>query len=199
MTNDGEKLCRKIVEIGHKASDRALTRVIDSLSFDLCESPIEQLMLCALAANTQWCASGTCLLLNKIEQIPDYYAKRDDLEKHTLLANQVVVGKYRADFCVAVSRVKAAPMIAIVECDGHDFHEKTKHQAARDKARDRFMQTSGYPVLRFSGSEIWRDASSCALQVIDFLDKAYQSSLSDHSDRVKEKLIENGWHPERFE
>jgi very-short-patch-repair endonuclease len=57
----------------------------------------------------------------------------------------------------------------IIECDGHDFHEKTKHQAARDKQRDRLLQSIGYKVFRYTGSEIHRDAISCAEEVIDTL------------------------------
>ncbi|MEM1085859.1 MAG: DUF559 domain-containing protein [Verrucomicrobiota bacterium] len=44
-----------------------------------------------------------------------------------------------------------------VECDGHNFHEKTPAQAAKDKRRDRFLLQNGYPVMRFTGSEIYRD------------------------------------------
>ena len=45
----------------------------------------------------------------------------------------------------------------IIELDGHEFHEKTKDQAARDKKRDRVLQRSGYKVYHFTGSEIWND------------------------------------------
>lgn len=44
-----------------------------------------------------------------------------------------------------------------IECDGHDFHEKTKAQASRDKRRDRELASAGAPVVRFTGSEIFRD------------------------------------------
>lgn len=52
-----------------------------------------------------------------------------------------------------------------IECDGHEFHEKTKEQAARDKKRDRDIVCAGYPMLRFTGSEIYRDPVACANQV----------------------------------
>jgi len=54
----------------------------------------------------------------------------------------------------------------ILECDGHAFHEKTKYQAARDKRRDRALQSLGYKVFRFTGSEIYNDAISCAVEAI---------------------------------
>lgn len=65
---------------------------------------------------------------------------------------QVEIGTYRADFVVSTMGESF-----IVECDGHDFHEKTKEQAARDKKRDRYLQGRGYKVFRFTGSEIWRN------------------------------------------
>ncbi len=52
----------------------------------------------------------------------------------------------------------------ILECDGHDFHEKTKEQAAKDKRRDRELQHLGYRVFRFTGSEIHNDAIACAIE-----------------------------------
>lgn len=56
----------------------------------------------------------------------------------------------------------------IVECDGHDFHERTKEQAAKDRSRDREAQESGYEIFRFTGSELWKDPIGCARQVIEW-------------------------------
>ncbi len=52
-----------------------------------------------------------------------------------------------------------------IECDGHDFHEKTKEQARRDKSRDRHLLKSGVHVVHFTGSEIWHDAGGCVSEV----------------------------------
>ncbi len=73
-------------------------------------------------------------------------------------------GRYRADFVVMAPSRKV-----VVECDGHDFHEKTKEQAARDKKRDRDMQLEGWGVLRFTGAEIFRNAPACAMEILRFL------------------------------
>lgn len=56
----------------------------------------------------------------------------------------------------------------IVECDGHNFHERTKEQAARDRARDREAQCQGLKVFRFTGAELWRDPWACAEQVVEW-------------------------------
>ncbi len=54
----------------------------------------------------------------------------------------------------------------VIECDGHDFHERTKEQAQRDKKRDRELQAAGYKVFRFTGSEIWRSRGECITKSI---------------------------------
>lgn len=59
----------------------------------------------------------------------------------------------------------------VVECDGHDFHERTKEQAAKDRSRDRKIALSGMEIFRFTGSELWRDPWGCVEQVIDWARK----------------------------
>lgn len=86
------------------------------------------------------------------------------------LAPQVPVGDYRVDFVLGHTRNYDKPHLCIVvECDGHAFHERTKEQAARDKARDRFLSTRYGKVIRFTGSEIYRDPSRCASEAATVL------------------------------
>lgn len=84
-----------------------------------------------------------------------------------IVCPQHVVGNFRCDFwieapCAQNSRV-------IVEIDGHDFHERTKEQVRRDKARERAIVATGVPVLRFSGSEVYESPEACVDQVQRFL------------------------------
>lgn len=81
---------------------------------------------------------------------------------------QMPLRQYRADFGLLFSHQYGIDRV-VVECDGHQFHEKTKEQAAHDKARDRAFLEDGWPVMRFTGAEIYRDAFRCAHQVSDFL------------------------------
>lgn len=74
---------------------------------------------------------------------------------------QATVGKYRVDMLVVYEGGGIA-----IECDGHEFHERTKEQATSDKARDRHLQLRGYKVLRFTGSEIWADPFASAMEVL---------------------------------
>lgn len=91
---------------------------------------------------------------------------------------------YRVDFMLRIIDDIAAHMRAetdedrkslerhiVVECDGHDYHERTKTQAQRDKSRDRTMLLHGYPVLRFTGSEIYKNPVQCCEEIAQFIIK----------------------------
>lgn len=74
--------------------------------------------------------------------------------------------RYWADFLVSY-HFFGADFTAVVECDGHDWHERTKQQAAHDRRRDRVCQRLGYRVFRFTGSEIRADPATCAFDLLD--------------------------------
>jgi hypothetical protein len=52
-----------------------------------------------------------------------------------------------------------------IECDGHEFHEKTRWQAEHDKRRDRYLALHSIVMFRFTGTEIWRDPGKRAEEV----------------------------------
>ncbi len=102
---------------------------------------------------------------------------------------QVAIGPYKADFLVEWGDFTHPDAIyrAVVECDGHDFHERTKEQAKHDRRRDRTVQGFGLPILRFTGSEIYADAVGCGAQVLAF--------FVDNEDREYEKFSGRGGSP----
>lgn len=75
------------------------------------------------------------------------------------LSKQEPIAGFHVDLALKGEGVRVA-----IECDGHAFHEKTKDQVAKDKARERAIVEAGYVVIRFSGSEIWNDPMACASQ-----------------------------------
>jgi very-short-patch-repair endonuclease len=82
---------------------------------------------------------------------------------------QALAAGYRIDV-VVVMRTEASPWWSIiaVECDGHDFHERTPQQASRDRARDReIFARCGIVPVRFTGSEIHRRSEQCAHEILD--------------------------------
>lgn len=92
-------------------------------------------------------------------------------EYDVLCTSQYETGMARVDFIFAHKNWRNGKVFRlVVECDGHDFHERTKDQAERDRSRDRMFQEKGWGIFRFTGSEIWRDPMGCAMQVADWLD-----------------------------
>ncbi|MGG1598507.1 endonuclease domain-containing protein [Cohnella massiliensis] len=69
------------------------------------------------------------------------------------------IERYRVDFLIRYEPLHASGLIKnlVIECDGHEWHEKTKEQAQKDKERDRALTKLGYTVLRYTGSEIVDD------------------------------------------
>ncbi|MGA4550599.1 DUF559 domain-containing protein [Methylorubrum aminovorans] len=91
---------------------------------------------------------------------------------------QVRVLDWPVDFLLGTSDSVAGKHYAVVECDGHDFHERTKEQAARDRSRDRRLQEAGFRVFRFTGSELYRDPYACALEVHRWAEGCWEKGLS---------------------
>jgi hypothetical protein len=71
----------------------------------------------------------------------------------------------RVDFAVFVRALGGGWFPIIVECDGHDFHERTKEQAANDRLRDRTLMGDGWMVVRVTGAEIMADPERAAVGV----------------------------------
>lgn len=59
----------------------------------------------------------------------------------------------------------------VVECDGHDFHEKTKEQVRHNNERNYNLEMEGYSVLHFSGSQIFDDPLKCAEEIYMYINK----------------------------
>lgn len=131
-----------------------------------CESPIEQMMAIALYSYATSMSSYMVVSIKPQEKID-------------------CSGKiFRVDFLLEVFRVirfknanKVININIVVECDGHDYHERTKEQAQRDKERDRILQAHRYYVLRFTGSEIYKDPYDCADKVFEFIIKLTDSMI----------------------
>jgi len=87
-----------------------------------------------------------------------------------ILNTQHEVGHYRIDFLITcyIPEFGDSVMIA-VEIDGHEFHEKTKEQASKRNKRDAYLQTHGYYILRFTGSDVYNDVDKCVNDTLVFI------------------------------
>jgi very-short-patch-repair endonuclease len=118
-----------------------------------CESPIEVIFLEAV----------TLYHILHQQAVPSFSSKKIPYENSWRIEAQKQIGKFRVDFLIECPKLKTA---VVVECDGHDFHERTKEQAAKDRSRDRSLTADGFAVLRFTGSELWRDPWKCAEEIM---------------------------------
>lgn len=131
-----------------------------------CGSPIEEIVLAALMANT---AVPDCIEWKFFGKGSPSKHQSFWNQEFAYVYQQVRIGDYRADFLIVDCSVPfnlAKPRFMVIECDGHDFHEKTKEQARHDKRRDRYFQSQGIKVLRFTGSEIFNDPAAVADEIV---------------------------------
>lgn len=145
------KLKPRVKEYFDKQMEEIATDYLTSIS--ACESPIEQLL---------------GLALKDYEKIFNIKAELGVYTIDPQYEIECFGKKYRVDFYITAMRNDKLKCV-IVECDGYDFHEKTKEQATRDKQRDRFLTKAGYTVIRFTGSEIWDNPQKCVREIIDIL------------------------------
>jgi very-short-patch-repair endonuclease len=78
---------------------------------------------------------------------------------------------YRIDFVVETS---GGDIKFAIELDGHDFHERTKEQAARDRQRERSITKHGYTIIRFTGSEVFNNPGKCVEEVVEIVTRERQ-------------------------
>lgn len=132
------------------------------------DTEIEKLFACALFAQIRFGDGGfeNLMVARSGEQFQGLVSS-GDCQNCLIIRPQHQRPNWRVDFVVsAFGSDKWHDLV--VECDGHDFHERTKEQAAKDRSRDRSAQLSGLAVFRFTGSELWRDPWACADQIISW-------------------------------
>lgn len=129
-----------------------------------CESPIEVLFASALEVVAASYGGSVYRSLGAVHPPQD---------RILYIVPQYRLGAHRVDFLIWWRDANLREAAIVVECDGHDFHEKTKEQAARDKKRDRYLSMHVARVLRFTGSEIYRDPFACAEEAFGLMDGLY--------------------------
>ena len=139
----------------------------------MCGSPIEVALGLSILLYDRICPTPWSPLI---------LAKQGDEERHYGLDTRLLIPQYQLDDKRIDFLLREDSLRVFIECDGHDFHERTKKQAANDRRRDREIQQSGAHILRFTGSEIWSDPIECASQVFDFVsDQRMHQYLSRQS------------------
>lgn len=131
---------------------------------DRVESPIEKIFL---------------IYLNDHETSPFW----ENSEGASLVATAqfpVIIGKhsYRVDFSISYhDTISSLTSTVFVELDGHDFHEKTKEQAANDKKRERLLMNKCDGLLRFTGSEVYHNPQKCVESALSLAREKYHQKM----------------------
>jgi hypothetical protein len=137
------------------------------------ESPIERLLLAQMFVDGWDFESSHRTAGESLREIEaagidaNYWYLESDTSPCIGILQAKVLGPegYRIDFAFVGRRTEPGgtdgPIVRLgVELDGHDFHERTKEQASRDKRRDRILTAKGWTMLRFTGSDVYRDPAA---------------------------------------
>lgn len=73
-------------------------------------------------------------------------------------------GNFRIDFAI----IRDGWPCLFIECDGKAFHSSDE-QVLNDLAKNRAAAIAGIPLLRLTGSEIFRQPEQCVRQIIELL------------------------------
>lgn len=152
--------------------------------FRRCESPIERLLLMGFMMSSSGCRlewnDDQDMALIHLEDVASEDSPSFLLcaQEHVASLEEIDFGDYegdeerendppfaRIDF-VLTPYMGRQPWKLAIEADGHEFHERTKQQAAADRERDRRLVRCGYTIIRFTGSEIHADPCGCAHEII---------------------------------
>ena len=140
---------------------------------DRCGSPLERVFLSYLMLESSG-YGGQWFATDEVFETP---------ERPIAGYVQIGIGPYFPDFYVEFHDPEFghAWFKLAIECDGHEFHEKTKQQVARDKRRDRWLALHGISMVRFSGHEIWRAPVECAEQVFEIYNAAHRRRRAERA------------------
>ena len=144
--------------IANKRLEDLMFIYICGLDYSKCKSPIEMLFNFAF----------------DLVKFSEGYMGYDLFPQHEIRCKTKT---YYADFAFfaneidGMMEIKNPDFKLVIECDGHEFHEKTKEQVTRDNEREYDLKMEGFDVLRFSGSQIYKKPFLCAAQALEYIIK----------------------------
>ena len=109
--------------------------------------------------------------------------------------------KYKADFLISSMIMNGIEYRCekpiIIECDGYDSHH-TKEQRNYDIERENNLKTRGYSIMRFTGSQIFKNPYDCVMRTYKFLLDENQSVIKQaREDMIKEQEHIEKWQKEK--
>jgi len=179
---------RDLVKTTNRRRLEALGKILE-----LCESPVEQILLAALF--NRWGGEAHVELKRLQCHFGADFPTYDGIFTACCEPQRSVTtwheDRYRVDFYIYLTRfgtVGATPdnhfspelVKLVVEVDGHEFHEKTKEQASRDRERGRNLLLAGCPVIRFTGSDVFKNPDGCAEKIDEQLNEFAFNLFNEH-------------------
>ena len=126
------------------------------------KSPIEQIFITAFEIYCKYNNKENIYLFPQKEVICnekkyyiDFEFKADDYLTQLLLGEKIKNYNFKL----------------AIECDGYEFHQKTKKQVQKDNEREYDLKMAGYEVLRFSGTQIYNNPLKCAEDTYNYIMK----------------------------
>lgn len=172
LEDDVEKVLNSFSELVGRAENHSFHVDLSNECFDCeLESPIEKIFLIAFKA---------------VGRINGHF---HEIGQSVSIDPQKKIDKYRVDFEVALIHWEKSQTIrrAVVECDGHEFHDRSEPERRYEKQRDRYLQSLGYRIFHFTGKEIKDDPVSTVSEVLAFLTgeskKEIYAEVSQHERR----------------
>jgi very-short-patch-repair endonuclease len=139
------------------------------------ESPIEHLLVSALYRDLGYRRGTGTLLhhesdLNRIilskERLDELRSSMGEREAAAAwVFTQHPIGPYRVDLLIVGIPHVGPTRLLVVECDGNDFHSSPE-QIVYDREREWNIEKAGFPVIRFSGSEIYSRIGKVLAQIV---------------------------------
>ena len=126
---------------------------------DECKSPIEQLF---------YYAYSILDFENEGDIVPSLFLMPQE-EIHANGKTYYADFVFDSDYLKEDGNIPENALKLVIECDGHEFHEKTKEQVKRGNERDYNLKIAGYDILHFSGSQIYNEPMTCAKKVYEYI------------------------------
>lgn len=124
------------------------------------KSPIEQIFMTAFEAYCKlenkkniYLFPQKEVICNEKKYYIDFEFEADEYLTHLIFGEEIKNEKFKL----------------AIECDGYEFHQKTKEQVQRDNEREYDLKMAGYEVLRFSGTQIYNDPLKCAKDTYNYI------------------------------
>lgn len=184
MTDTASERLLEVIQTEREDLERRIE--IWKEAYDLCESPLEKEFYTAFVS--RFTPDGA--YINGKPFVFGEWRRPQGILDLRLFPQEWIEAeghRYRADFVIEVwTSLRSLDcrkfLSLVVEIDGHEFHERTKEQAERDRSRDRRITRTGYQVLRFTGREVNRDpfvvVSEILSSISSGLDTMFQPSAS---------------------